>query len=119
MDKFLQAKDDANRHCVIMSSHNVPRDLVNWIWVQHIKLKQRANLSEVKLERMNVLNSIGSLFRIYDKWAYWLMKCSFKYYKILFNAICLLCLANSELCLADVYHSNLNIWFILHYHVCL
>jgi len=69
MDKFLQAEDFfiANGHCMIMPSHDVPRDLVSWVWVQRIKLKHKTNLSEVQLERRNMLKSIGFLFSIYEK----------------------------------------------------
>jgi hypothetical protein len=69
MEKFLQAKDFfiANGHCTIMPSHDVPRDLVSWVRVQCIKLKHKTNLSEVQLERRNMLKSIGFLFSIYDK----------------------------------------------------
>jgi hypothetical protein len=69
MDKFLQANDFyvANSHCMIMPSHDVPRDLVSWDQVQRIKLKHKTNLSEVQLERRNMLKSVGFLFSIYDK----------------------------------------------------
>jgi hypothetical protein len=69
MDKFLQAKDFyvTNGHCMIMPSHDVPRDLVSRIQVQLIKLKHKTNLSEVQLERRNMLKSIGFLSSIYDK----------------------------------------------------
>jgi len=69
MEKFLQAKDFfvANGHCMIMPSHDVPSDLVSWVRVQRIKLKHKTNLTEVQLERRNMLKSIGFLFSIYEK----------------------------------------------------
>jgi hypothetical protein len=69
MNKFLQAKDFyiASGHFMILPSCNVPRDLVSWVQVQRIKLKHKTNLSEVQLERRNMLWAIGFLSGIYDK----------------------------------------------------